>query len=86
MFYHKTCSNHVSVSDERSQICTVPDTEVLKNPNYHFLSGQIEFFNQLQQLEALLTRTVFCFPSEFELLNWGSTVFDNYWMRLSKIL
>ena len=48
MFYHKTCSNHVSISDERSQICTVPDTGVLRNPNYHFLTGQIEFFNQPQ--------------------------------------
>ena len=48
MFYHKTSSNHVSVSDERSQICDVPVTEVLKNPNYHFLSGQIEFFKQPQ--------------------------------------
>ena len=48
MFYHTTCSNHVPISDERRQICTVPDSEVLKNLNYHFLTGQIEFFNQPQ--------------------------------------
>ena len=46
MFSHKTCSNHVTISDQRSQICTAPDTEVLKNPNYHFLTWQIEFFDQ----------------------------------------
>ena len=48
MFSHKTCSNHVTVSDERSQICTAPDTEVLKIHNYHFLTWQIEFFDQPQ--------------------------------------
>ena len=48
MFSHKTCSNHVTVSDERSQICTAPDTDVLKILNYHFLTWQIEFFDQPQ--------------------------------------
>ena len=48
MFSHKTCSNHVTVSDERSQIYTAPDTEVLKIHNYHFLTWQIEFSNQPQ--------------------------------------
>ena len=31
MFYHNKMPNHVSVSDEISEICTTPYTEVLKN-------------------------------------------------------
>ena len=56
--FHKTCSNHVTVSDERSQICTATDTEVLKNPNYHSFNVANWMFQSTP-----ITWTVFCVPS-----------------------
>ena len=82
MFSHKTCSNHVSISDERSQICTVPDTEVLKNPNYHFFTRANWIFQSTPMTRTPANSNCFLFPFRVRVTKLG---FYCIWQLLDEV-